>query len=151
MWATQNHLRFENDRRKAQGLKRGEGRGFAEAVVEGVVGVEEGAEFAAEGYVVGRAAGAAKPRFDFSDIDTVDGGPVPHFNAKLADVEGGFSAPVGFAEAVESEDGSLVEGFGLGDFDEVFDTGFVAEGDLAFTGGWHEGRIAHIFAFCSPL
>lgn len=123
---------------------------FAEALGEGVVGVDEGAEFAAESNVVGRAAGAFEPGFDFGDIDIVDGGPVADFDAQLADVERSFAAPVSVAEVIESEDGCFVEGFGFGDVDGVFDAGFIAKSDEAFAGGRHERMVAHVFAVCSP-
>lgn len=128
----------------------GQGRVFAEACGEGVVGVDEGAELAAESDVVGRATRAFEPGFDFGDLDIVDGGPVPDFDAKLADVEGGFAAPVGVAEALESEDGRFVEGFGFRDVDGVFYAGLIAKSDEAFAGGRHGGMVAHVFAFCSP-
>ncbi len=123
---------------------------FAEALGEGVVGVDEGAELAAESDVMGRAAGAFEPGFDFGDLDIVDGGPVPDFDAELADVEGGFAAPVGVAKAVESEDGRFVEGFSFGDVDGVFYAGLIAKSDDAFAGSRHGPMVAQYFAFCSP-
>ena len=123
---------------------------FAEALGEGVVSVDEGAEFAAEGDVVGRAAGSFEPGFDFGDLDIVDSRPIADFDAEFADVEGGFAAPVGVAEVVESEDGGFVEGFGFRDVNGVFNAGLIAKGDEAFAGGRHEGMISQEFAFCSP-